>query len=73
MPSKRKQSVEVFCHAAMDMPSGVTSSLLLLDQNTSLDGEYLMSSLRKTTVELDIGEYYEVTFRKIDPPNRTKG
>jgi hypothetical protein len=68
MPSKRKQSIEVFCHAAQDMPSGVTSSLLLLDPNTPLDGEYLMSSLRKSNVELVIGRHYRVTFTEIEAP-----
>jgi hypothetical protein len=61
------QSIDVHCEADQDMPSGVTNCFLTVHPGSSFK-EYVLTALRRSTVDLEHGAYYRVTFQKIDPP-----
>jgi hypothetical protein len=67
------QSVEMICHADRDLPSGVTNCLLLFDPDIPINGEHILTSLRRAKVDLKQGSYYRVTFEEIDPPEGSSG
>jgi hypothetical protein len=62
------QSVDVRCDADVDMRSGVTKYLLLVNPDDPINGESIWGSLRRSTVDLHSGTYYRVTFDEIPPP-----
>jgi hypothetical protein len=62
------QSVIVRCTAAVDLADGKTISHLAGDPTEKLNGEHIISSLRRSTVDLIVGKCYLVTFEEITSP-----
>ncbi len=66
MTWKQGQSVNVKCIAARDMPSGLANSFLVADPSVPPDGEYVLAMLRRSSIDLEPGKFYRVTFREIE-------
>lgn len=67
MPRPPFQSVEVRCEAAQDLSTGVTNCFLSVNPGVPPKAEYVLTTLRREVIELEVGAYYRVTFQKIEP------